>query len=184
MREHNGFMTLESRPERGTTVSLYFPVSDNAVRNDADGALTEAAAADSSSLEQLRGNNQTILVLESQDELRGVLSDTLSALGYRPSVCTDKQEAMERIEANDVDILLVDEALSDRFTQDIIAAVRQNGKIKSVLMTTSADGNTSATDGTVMKPFDVKQLGRVLQSVTMEQNELEEAEPADRSKQV
>src|SRR5512132_2363203 len=76
LKQHGGWIDVESAPQRGTTIRVYFPVSTENEAAEPD--LTERllpAVAPATSI--------TILVVEDEDILREFVGHALSVLGYR-----------------------------------------------------------------------------------------------------
>lgn len=81
IRAHDGFLTMESRPERGTTVSLYLPVAEAPAREQVLSSQPSVAAGiDQSSL--CRGSGQQLHLIAEDDAMRTFLSEVLSDVGY------------------------------------------------------------------------------------------------------
>ena len=95
--QHDGFITVESRPGQGATFVIYLPL-----------VVTLAApAADSAAQEPLVGGHETILLVEDEATAREVISDTLEALGYNVLEAANGQAALEIFTRDPAQIALV-----------------------------------------------------------------------------
>lgn len=164
MSEHDGFMTVESRPERGTTVSLYFPLTKGA-----EAPLAKAATARPGT-HGARGagphHEKRVLIVEDSPELRSLLHDMVKSLGYRSATCTTKDEALKLMQAGPIDIVVVEEALPGASAQALVSeAHAQNSKVKTVLLSTALNRASQGSDSVLMKPFDLHSLARILDHV-------------------
>jgi len=100
VKDHNGFIDVESGDEAGTRFSLYFPVTHK--EKGAGGHESEQE------LEQLKGNGETILVVDDLPEQRELLSLMLSQLGYSPETAESGEQAVEFMKNNTADLLIID----------------------------------------------------------------------------
>ena len=84
VRDHDGAITIESEVGKGSTFHVYFPV----VR--ADAIEPSPPLADSAA----RGNGEHILYIDDEERLAHALKRLLSILGYRCTVYSDPQLAV------------------------------------------------------------------------------------------
>ncbi len=97
VQDHGGGITVES-DERGTTFKLYFP----ATRED----LSEQIKI--FRLDELMGDGEKILVIDDEALQRDIAVRMLTALGYQVASVSSGEEAIEYLEKNSVDLLLLD----------------------------------------------------------------------------
>ena len=98
VKDHQGYIDVESRVGEGTTFQLYFPATRSAVR--------EAGAV--ASAKPLRGDGQTILVVDDVAEQREIASQILEALGYRAHAVATGEAAVEYMTSGNADLILLD----------------------------------------------------------------------------
>jgi PAS domain S-box-containing protein len=94
MKDHNGYLDLNSKVGHGTSFYLYFPVT----RKD--------AGEDKS--EHLTGGTETILIVDDDDIQREVSSQLLTKLGYRVSSVESGESAIEFLRENPRDLVILD----------------------------------------------------------------------------
>jgi PAS domain S-box-containing protein len=99
VKEAGGFVTIESRPGVGTTVTLSLP------RAVEDGTVSRPTAR---SDDTPRGNGEIVLVVEDDDRVREVTLKRVEALGYVAEEARSAAEARARLMAGGVDIVLSD----------------------------------------------------------------------------
>jgi PAS domain S-box-containing protein len=98
-KQSGGHVKIYSEPGHGTTVKLYLPRSHAA----ADAGDEDASRAEA------RGNGETVLVVEDDDEMRRLTCDLLTTLGYAPTATRTGPEALDLLRTmSAVDLLLTD----------------------------------------------------------------------------
>ncbi len=99
VQQHQGWITVESEPGRGTTFAIFLPITEE---------LAESAPDPTGSL--VAGGGETILVAEDEAALRLLVQNILSRHGYRVLVAENAVEALRvwRSVAGRVDLLLTD----------------------------------------------------------------------------
>ncbi|MBM3776081.1 MAG: response regulator, partial [Acidobacteria bacterium] len=101
IKQHRGAIRVWSEPDRGATFWLYLP----ALTDEIDTREAEAEAAPD---ERFTGS-ETILLVEDEAALRGMLREVLEKSGYRVLEAGDGSEALEICEQPaKVDLLLTD----------------------------------------------------------------------------
>ncbi len=103
VKQHGGWMEVESTLRRGTTVRAFFPLC-------ADGVTAEPQKPQPEVQNFVPTNDITILVVEDEDMLREFVSEALSALGYRVLSAENGRAALEvwAQHRDEIDLLLTD----------------------------------------------------------------------------
>jgi len=108
---------------------------------------------------------QSILVVEDDDELRGVLGRGLREEGFAVEVAATGAELLERIEHSAPDALVIDIGLPDADGRDLCQALRARGIAAPVLFLTARDalvdriaGFDAGGDDYLAKPFAFVEL--------------------------
>jgi PAS domain S-box-containing protein len=99
VRQHQGWLEVDSKPSQGTTFRIYFPSS----REAAEKAEIVVDTA-------LRQGRETVLVAEDEDALRQMVVQVLKIQGYRVLEAASGRDALHVWEQADrpVDLLLTD----------------------------------------------------------------------------
>jgi two-component system cell cycle sensor histidine kinase/response regulator CckA len=99
VRQHQGWLEVESKPNQGTTFRIYFPVSQQAAEKSE--LVVDTA---------LRSGRETILVAEDEDTLREMVVQVLKIQGYTVLQAASGRDALEVWERANrpVDLLLTD----------------------------------------------------------------------------
>jgi two-component system, cell cycle sensor histidine kinase and response regulator CckA len=103
VQQHQGWIEVESRVGQGTTFDLYFPVTDQAPQRPVVAATPL----------EVRGGQETVLVVEDESVLRALVREILTAQGYRFLEAADGVEALNVWDEHrdKVDLLLTDIAM-------------------------------------------------------------------------
>ena len=99
VKEAGGFVSIDSRPGAGTTVTLSLPRSAKA------GAVSHPVKR---SDHAPRGDGEVVLVVEDDDRVREVTLKRVEALGYVAEEARSAADARARLTAGGVDIVLSD----------------------------------------------------------------------------
>jgi len=98
VKDHDGYIDVESESGRGTTFHLYFPVT----REEA------AKAKRKIRVEEYLGKGEKILVVDDVEEQRDVARNMLTRLGYTVDVCSGGEEAIEHLKTSPADLVVLD----------------------------------------------------------------------------
>lgn len=98
LKDNKGYIDVLSIVGKGTTFDLYFPVTRR--------ELIKIRSA--VSMEEYKGNGESILVVDDVQEQRDVANMILTTLGYSVSTVPSGEEAVKYIKNNPVDLLLLD----------------------------------------------------------------------------
>jgi len=98
VKDHKGYIDIESTERKGTTFTLYFPVTRKEVAKDK--ALV--------SINDYMGKGESILVVDDVKEQREIATKILKKLGYSVSTISSGEEAVDYLKDNSVDLLILD----------------------------------------------------------------------------
>ena len=97
VKDHNGYIDVQSIEEKGTTFTLHFPVTRKSLEERPE-----------TFLEDYMGKGETILVVDDVEEQRNIASGMLKELGYSVVSVSSGEEAVEYLKTNKVDLLILD----------------------------------------------------------------------------
>jgi len=128
IKQHEGWMEVDSRVGRGTTFLLFLPAATRkAVEAD---TVIHAPAP--------RGGSETILVVEDEPALRGLMRTTLQRQGYRVFTAGSGFEAIQAWSnrLHQIDLLLTDMVMPDGVTGRELAEkwLAQKPELKTIYM--------------------------------------------------
>jgi CheY-like chemotaxis protein len=98
MKDHNGYINVKSEKGKGTTFTLYFPVSREEI---ADENLII-------SISEYTGKGESILVIDDVEAQRNLAAEMLKKLNYKVDTVSSGEEAIEYLKKRKVDLLVLD----------------------------------------------------------------------------
>ena len=98
VKDHNGYIDIKSIEGAGTTILIYIPVTREEPQ--------EKTAA--TSLDEYRGNGESILIIDDMEEQREVASAMLTKLDYSVFAVSSGEEALEYLKTNSPALLILD----------------------------------------------------------------------------
>ena len=97
VKDHKGYIDVESREGKGSTFTLYFPVTRKQLIEEQE----------VQSIQKSR-HRETILVVDDVETQREIASALLSHLGYGVAAVASGEEAVEYVKKTPVDLILLD----------------------------------------------------------------------------
>ncbi|MGB5422289.1 MAG: ATP-binding protein [Desulfobacterales bacterium] len=98
VKDHKGYVDVKSRPKRGTTFTLFFPVTRKAL----------ARKNVPFPLEKYMGRNESILIVDDVAEQREIASEMLKKLGYTVTTVPGGEAAVDYLKTARVDLVILD----------------------------------------------------------------------------
>ena len=160
IRGHDGDISVESAPQKGTTFLLRLPLADRGDKSD---------HGDHHDI--LKGNGQTILVLNETAKEQTSVRDVLECIGYRPVVTAAEDDILNQYKKIQPQAILLDissPAENGTSCADKILALDPAANIAifsdNVAEETALSGKGSheRIKGYLGKPLDVAELSRLL----------------------
>jgi PAS domain S-box-containing protein len=157
VRSHEGALSVESEPGRGTTFTLFLPPTTGAV----------AAAPGKPVSSTPWRHSGTVLVADDEDDVRTVTGDILERLGFTVVSAADGREAVAHFEREPArfDLVLLDLTMPGLSGVETLMRMRElRPDLRVLLMSGYAESEADsrlagvARDGFVQKPFTVGSL--------------------------
>lgn len=98
IKDHNGYVHIKSCEGKGTSISTYLPVTREKIKH-----ISEEFAH-----EELRGNGESILIVDDVDTQREIASVMLKKLGYSVDAVSCGEEALIYLKKGKADLLILD----------------------------------------------------------------------------
>ena len=169
VKNHNGFVEVNSKPERGTTFKLYLPVAPSETNAIGDGVKRKKI------FDGNHGNGQrTILVAEDEEAMALLLNRTLSKRGYKVLIARDGQEAINLYQQHkhETDLVLLDIGLPKVAGWDVIRKIKEMSSSINVIVSSGyldpdlrAQLQQSGVKHFLDKPYTTEVVVETLQAV-------------------
>ncbi|WP_026840387.1 response regulator [Citrifermentans bremense] len=163
VRQHRGYITVDSKPGDGTVFSIYLPLA-------ADGAeMYQEPAVD----QELELGTETILVAEDDPSVRNLVEMVLTKHGYQVILAENGQEVVERFTAHssDIGLILMDIIMPRKNGIEAFAEIKKLQPEAKVLFTSGYTSDFIQSRGMedgvelIMKPVQPAQLLRKVREV-------------------
>ena len=160
IRGHDGEISVESAPQKGTTFLLRLPLADRGEKSD---------HGDHHDI--LKGNGQTILVFDETDKEQTTVRDVLECIGYRPVVTTAEDDMLNQYKNIRPQAILLGinspaengTSYADKILSlDPAANIAIFGGNVAEETALSGKGSNGGIKGYLGKPVDVAELSRLL----------------------
>lgn len=170
IQNHGGHITIASRPNQGTEVTLFLPATED---------QEPEPAAPPAELPVSKGHF-TVLLVEDDAQVRTVNEALLKRLGYGVLTAVDGREANHKIGDPDLffDVILLDVKLPDMDGLAIFPYAKSRRPDAKVIVCSgyALDGPTQAlmdvgADGFLQKPFSAEKLAAKIDEVLAKPND-------------
>ncbi|MEN6321351.1 MAG: PAS domain S-box protein [Syntrophaceae bacterium] len=157
VKDHNGYITVESKEGKGTTFNLYFPITREEVLNDQLPV----------SVSEYMGNGETILVVDDVEGQRELAAQMLAKLNYTVSNVSSGEAAVEYAKKNQTDLIVLDMIMEpgmdglDTYRSILKIHPKQKAIIVSGFSETDRviNAQTLGAGSYVRKPYVIEKLG-------------------------
>jgi len=158
-RQSNGHATIDSKIGQGTSIKLYLP------RHRGDGAAAPISAVRAT---EYAGTGETVLVVEDEPVVRGVILELLAEQGYRTLEAVDGPSGLRllRKEAR-IDLLVTDVGLPGMNGHQLADQARETRPGLKILFMTGYAESVAISEGflqpgmeMITKPFELDNLSQ------------------------
>jgi CheY-like chemotaxis protein len=157
VKDHKGYIDLESTEGKGTVFRLYFPSTRDELSEGKSSIIVE----------ELMGKGESILVVDDVPEQRKIASGMLKKLGYSVSSVASGEEAVAYMKKNSADLLILDMIMEpgidglDTYRKIIELHPRQKAIIASGFSETERvrEAQTLGAGAYVKKPYLLENIG-------------------------
>jgi two-component system NtrC family sensor kinase len=162
VKQHQGWIEVESRLGAGSTIQIFFPVSDQSTPR----------VPENHDQVPNRTGIETILIAEDEPSLREMVSEALSLQGYRILTADSGPAALEtwKREPGRIDLLLTDMVMpGGMMGTDVAAELRRSNPRLKVIFTTGYSPGTAGVKNSfeegvnfLAKPYSPTKLAEVI----------------------
>jgi PAS domain S-box-containing protein len=163
VKDHEGFIDVKTAEGKGTTFTLYFPVTASHARERSDQVP----------IEELLGTGQSVLVVDDVKEQREIAASMLEQLGYKVTVVCSGEEAVAHLQQNAADLVLLDMIMDPGI--DGLETFRRARELHPDLKTIITSGYSETeryreasrlgAGPYLQKPYTLSKLARTIRSV-------------------
>ncbi len=163
---HHGAIHVESEIGKGTRIIMRFPLS-SPLTVDAPPPPRSVRKADVHTPEV--SGPLRILIVDDEEKLSSLISDIYIKEGHQVRCAPEGGKALELLDEQDADLLLVDFLMPGMSGMDFVRALRTRGKMKCIVLLTGGiqkDQEQEVLDQGIFrilrKPFTLNELRRII----------------------
>lgn len=169
IKNHGGFIMVESDVGRGAEFQVYLPASGpgKSANGVSDGKAGKPVGMDS----RLRGT-ETLLLVDEEEEMLPVGKSFLTKLGYRVITARNAKEAVRiySMYGDEIPLVVLDMTMGKKNVQTVIAEIKNiRGNVRILLAVGNAveDGQVPGSDchGLIRKPYSMHEFSRAIRFV-------------------
>jgi PAS domain S-box-containing protein len=156
-----GSIEIESQEGEGTTIRIFIPTHDETVETESDNKKSD----------ELKGGEESLLLIDDEEDILNMYSLYLSRLGYKITAQKNSRKGLEAYLENPdgFDLILTDLTMPEITGRDIIKNVREkNTHLPIVLISgNNESGNLNPLEATriLNKPIRLENLARIIRSL-------------------
>jgi signal transduction histidine kinase/ActR/RegA family two-component response regulator len=157
VKDHDGHIEVKSIEGKGTTFTIYFPVTGiKIVKNQKN-----------LQIEKYIGNGESILVVDDVENQRKMISQILTKLEYAVNSVSSGEEAIDYLRSNSVDLVVLDMIMDpgidglDTYKQILELHPNQKAIIVSGFSSTERvkEAQKMGAGPHIMKPYTLEKIG-------------------------
>ena len=166
IKNHGGFINVESEKHLGTSFLIFLPASD---KNVVDEYIAK---------EDVQKGQETVLFIDDEDMVLDVGSEMIKGLGYEVMTATGGKQGLEIYEQNrdKIDLVILDMIMPDFSGKDTFDAMQRINPSVRVLLSSgySLDGQANeimqnGCKAFIQKPFTMSELSNKIRGILDEQ---------------
>jgi two-component system, cell cycle sensor histidine kinase and response regulator CckA len=167
IKNHSGFIDVESTPKKGTTFTMYFPLISASV--------SEKRIID---LNSVPHENETILLVDDEEIIREMLTEFLREAGYHVLTAANGSEALDLYKNNQnvIKLIITDLGMPKMSGEQLLRHLQKiNDSVKVIASSGYLDGTTKNNLRALgfmeilTKPYKLQEILSVIQSLLAEE---------------
>ena len=162
VRNHGGYINVESEVGTGTTFSVYIP------------AVEKPAARPVQAEARMTGGKETILVVDDEETIRTLVRDILEEIGYHVLGAGNGQEAIEIYQhhSSPIDLVILDMTMPGMGGRETFEKLKERDPGVRAILSTGYSQDERAREvlalgvkGFVQKPYRINELAAAVRKV-------------------
>jgi len=162
VKQHNGYITVESEPRKGATFTAYFT------------KIAEKLRTDASEEEPLPTGYERILFVDDEEAIAGLGRDMLAGLGYEVISRMNSREALAlfRLDPSRFDLIITDQTMPEMTGMELTREILASRADMPIIMCTGfsyvVDVDKAKAAGIrafAMKPLTKREIARTIRHV-------------------
>ena len=157
VKQHNGWINLESREGKGTTFCVYFPEATGLSEEEPAGQETAPSGK----------GKETVLFADDEELIRDLGRQVLEMGGYTVLLAEDGMRAIEIFRANreSIDLVVLDLTMPQRSGMEVLRAIREIDPGARVVLSSGSPPVEPVYGTTFLpKPYRADTLAKVVRS--------------------
>ena len=169
VRNHDGFIDVESKPMAGTSFRLYFPAQS------ADAALQEPIDKIDAQPTMPSNSSATVLIVEDEEKMLHALGKILEKQGYKVLKASDGEMALDIYQRHEdsIDVVLLDLGLPKMSGREVLLRIKNKKPDVKVIIASghfedelNSDIDQAGVKHLLRKPYMPDEVIKILQSLT------------------
>ncbi|MBM4055948.1 MAG: response regulator [Planctomycetes bacterium] len=134
VKQHEGFINVNSEPGRGTTVNIFLPLMASA---------EQKKTAQKETLVAPEKGAETILVAEDNNDTRNIIQEAFRIHGYNMITASDGEDAINKFKENmnDIDLLILDVKMPKKNGNEVFQEIKKMKNTIPVVFLTGFEDN-------------------------------------------
>lgn len=122
VKQHNGYIDVDSEPNKGTTFIIYLPSTRLAIDD------TQVK------IDQIATGNETILIAEDNNDARHFICEALKQCGYNTIEAIDGEDAIDKFHRHEnIDLMIVDSVMPKKNGREVYEEIKKiNPDVKTL----------------------------------------------------
>ena len=157
IKQHNGWINLESRAGKGTTFCAYFPEATGL--SEEKPALPEAASS--------KRGKETVLFADDEELIRDLARQVMEMHGYKVFLAEDGMRAIDLFRSNReaIDLVVLDLTMPQRSGMEVLRAIRKIDPGARVILSSGSPPSEPVPGTTFLpKPYRADMLANVVRT--------------------
>lgn len=160
VKDHKGYVDINSEENRGTTCTIYFPVSREEI----------SEKKMSIPIDTYMAKGESILIVDDVEEQRIILTQILNKLGYKVTAVASGEEALNYMKNGSADLLVLDMIMDPGINglETYKKILKLNPKQKAIIASGFSENEhvketlRLGAGAYIKKPYNFEKIGRAI----------------------